>query len=220
MKKVFKVGCFSMLGLFVVFFIIGLFSSEEENTPTHPLPSETTIVDSTAKPVEQAAEQTAPVEDSPLTTPRSKNRVAKELDWFETPDAQNLKMGDFIVVTGHPVAYIGAAVEPYGDRLFPTFKLTYREPCHYFSMEHWIYPAQGEISGVDISSEIDFTKIQAVRKYNRARQFSLENDDWLKHRGITIIVQIKDINYTKYNDEIGNLWSITAHYVPGDMLRY
>ena len=222
MKKVFfRVGYFSMLGLLVAFFMIGRFLLEEDSTPTQTLPSHTTIIDSTAKQVEQVAEQTALVVEAPLiTTPRSINRVAKELDWFKTPESQNLKVGDFIVVTGHPSGYIGAYAEPYGDRLFPTFKLTYREPCNYFFLAHWIHPAQGEISDVWVRSDIDFTRIKDVREYNRARQINLENDDWLEHRGITIIVQIKNLDYSKYNDEIGNLWSIEAHYVSGDMLRY
>lgn len=221
MKEVFKVGCFFMLILFVGLFIITLFLPEEDDTPPQPLPSDRTLVDSTTKQVEQAGEQTALVVKDPLiTTPRSINRVAKELDWFETPESQNLKVGDFIVVTGHPSGYIGAYAEPYGDRLFPTFKLTYTEPCNYFFLAHWIHPAQGEISDVWVTSDIDFTRIKDVREYNRARQINLENDDWLERRGITIIVQIKNLDYGKYNDEIGNLWSIEAHYVSGDMLRY
>ena len=221
MKKVFKVGCFSILVMFIGLFIFGLFLSEEDNTPPPKVPSDTPLVNSTAGKAEQPAEQTAPVvEDTFITTPRGINRVAKKLDWFAKPESQNLKVGDFIVVTGHPSGYIGAIAEPYGDRLFPTFKLTYGKPCNQFHIEHWIYPAQGEICDVWISSDIDFTKIRSVREYNRARQINMEDDDWLENRGLTIIAKIEKINYSLYNNEVGYKWSIDAIYVPGDMLRY
>ena len=221
MKKVFKVGCFSILLMFIGLFILGLFLSEEDNTPPPKVPSDTPLVNSTAGKTEQPAEQTAPVvEDTFITTPRGINRVAKKLDWFASPESQNLKVGDFILITGQPNAYIGAAAEPYGDKLFPSMKLTYRKPCHQFSIEHWIYPAQGEIYGVSIHSEVDFGKIRSVREYNRARQINMEDDDWLENRGLTIIAQIKSFEYVLYNKKVGNKWSIDAIYVPGDMLRY
>ena len=183
--------------------------------------SDTPLVDSTPKKAEQPVEQTAPVvEDTFITTPQSINRVAKKLDWFASPESQNLKVGDFIVVIGQPNGYIGAIEEPFGDRLFPTFKLTYAEPCHQFFIEHWIYPAQGEICSVLIKSDVNFTKIRDVRKYNRARQLNMDNDDWLENRGLTIIAKIEELDYGLYNDELGNKWSIDAIYVHGDMLRY
>ena len=48
----------------------------------------------------------------------------------------------------------------------------------------------------------------------------MEDDHWLEHSGITLIVQIEKFNYDLYNNEVGNKWSIDAIYVPGDMLRY
>ena len=221
MKKIFKVGCFSILLMFIGLFIVGLFLSEEDNTPSPKVPSDTPLVNSTAGKAEQPAEQTVPVvEETFITTPQSINRDAKKLDWFASPESQNLKVGDFILITGQPNAYIGAVTEPYGDKLFPSIKLTYTKPCHQFYIEHWIYPAQGEICDVSIHSEVDFTKIRSIRRYNRARQWNMENDDWLKNRGLTIIVQIKGFEYTLYDKEVGNKWSIEAIYVPGDMLRY
>ena len=186
-----KVGCFLILLMLIGLYILGSFFSEED-----------TVVDTL------------------ITTPQNVNRDAKEMDWFATPKSQNLKVGDFIMVTGHPNGYIGAAAEPFGDELFPTFKLVYGKPCNLFFIEHWIYPAQGEICNVMITSDIDFGKIRSVREYNSARQGNMDNDDWLKHHRLTIIVQIKSIEYSLYNEEIGNLWSIDAIYVPGDMLRY
>ena len=224
-----NVGCFLILVTLIVFFMIWLFLSEEDNTPTQTLPSDTTIVDSTivdstAKQVEQSAEETARVDDfRRIVTPREINREAKELDWFKTPEDQGLKVGDFIIVRGHPIGYIGAVEEPHGDKLFPNFKLTYGKPCHQFSMEHWIYPAQGEICNVDVSSEVDFTKIIDVRLYNSARQNYLANQErsqWLKNRHLSIIVKIESLDYVLYNEEIGNLWSIDARYIPVDMLNY
>ena len=196
-----KVGCFFILLVLIGLYILGSFVSEENDT--------------------SPAEKTAPVlQETLITTPRNINRDAKELDWFETPESQNLKVGDFIVVSGHPGSYIGAVAEPHGDELFPTFKLTYGKPCNLFILEHWIYPPEGEICQVWVRSDVDFAKIRAVRDYNSARQISGGNDLWLKKRELTLIVEIKSIEYVKYNDEIGNLWSIDAHYISGDMLRY
>ena len=140
-----------------------------------------------------------------VQTPQSINRDAKKLDWFASPESQNLKVGDFILITGQPDAYIGAVAEPYGDKLFPSIKLTYGEPCNRFYIAHWIYPAQGEICDVSIHSEVDFTKVRSVRQYNRARQINMEDDDWLENRGLTIIAQIKDFEYTLYNTKV---WTI------------
>ena len=214
MKKVFKVGCFLILVILIGLYILGQFVSEEDNTLPREVQSDT--------PVDNLkAEQTDPiVEETFITTPQSINRDAKKLDWFASPESQNLKVGDFILITGQPDAYIGAVAEPYGDKLFPSIKLTYGEPCNQFYIAHWIYPAQGEICDVSIHSEVDFTKVRSVRQYNRARQINMEDDDWLENRGLTIIAQIKDFEYTLYNKEVGNKWSIEAIYVPGDMLRY
>ena len=111
MENVVKMGCFSIVGVFAVFVMIRLvffFFSEEENTPRRVEPSDTPRLNSAPKAVRPATE--APVRrlQTPLiTTPHHINRVAKELDWFKTPQAQGLKVGDFIVVSGHPVGYIG-----------------------------------------------------------------------------------------------------------------
>ena len=221
MKKVFKVGCFSILVILIGLYILGQFVSEEDNTPPREVQSDTPVVNSTAGKAEQPAEQTAPiVEETFITTPQSINRNAKKLDWFASPESQNLKVGDFILITGQPNGYIGAVADPYGDKYFPSMKLTYEEPCHQFYIQHWIYPVQGEIGDVSIHSEVDFTKIRSVRQYNRGRQWNMEDDDWLENRGLTIIAQIKSFEYTPYNKEVGNKWSIEAIYVPGDMLRY
>lgn len=220
MKKVFKIGCFSILVVFVGLFIIGLFLSEQDNIPSPKEQSDTPIVEPTIKKIEPSAEKADSVVDTLITTPQEANRVAKEMDWFATPESQNLKVGDFIMVTGHPIGYIGAMTEPFGDEHFPTFKLVYRESCHNFFLEHWIYPAQGEICDIWIKGDSDFSKIRSVREYNLARQSLMEDYDWLKHRGLTLIVQIEKFDYSLYNEEVGNKWSIEAVYTPGDMLRY
>ncbi|MDE0014677.1 MAG: hypothetical protein OXU51_00705 [Candidatus Poribacteria bacterium] len=125
-----------------------------------------------------------------------------------------------IIVTGHPSGYVGAAEEPFGDELFPTFKLVYGEPRHYIFIARSELPNQEEIGYVYVTSNIDFGKIQSVREYNDMRQENMENDDWHKKGGLTMIVQIKSIDYDLFNKEIGNRYFIKAIYIPGDMLRY
>ena len=109
-----KVGCFLILLMLIGLYILGSFFSEEDNTSPQKLLSDTHTVDSTAEKVQQPAKKTDTVVGTIITTPQNVNRVAKEMDWFATPEFQNLKVGDFIRVTGHPSGYIGAIAEPFG----------------------------------------------------------------------------------------------------------
>ena len=111
MKKVFKIGCLSILALFVILFIIGLFidTPEEKETLQHIKEHTPTITEAPEKAntQEEAVEPTQSQKVGP--PPIQKPPVEPiEIVWDKTPQAQGLKVGDWVSIIGHQDAFISA----------------------------------------------------------------------------------------------------------------
>lgn len=107
MKKVFKIGCFSVLGLFALLILITIL------IPTHTK-DESKRVKQEVTP----AEQMPTVENTPTPIEKPKPPPeTKRVYWDKTPAEQGIKVGDWINIEGYTGQMIGAEVIGTGGKI-------------------------------------------------------------------------------------------------------
>lgn len=159
MKKVLKVGCLSVVGFFVIFFILAVLGVlPEAPVVKEPVPIQVAGIEKESAPPAMGF--------APPLNP-------KMLVWDKTPAEQGLKVGDWISVRGRANGYIGATTVRIGDRNYGRFDQNLLSNIDPQTGNYFIQTKRGgrvlQVFGLDYSkgffSNPPFSQLESPEKY-------------------------------------------------------